>query len=68
MRTWCHVPVPSFYIYLCSELTLPTEVPHLTSNVVVDVPVNILRGAWSGYDYGYSNYKFNVGLVVLLDI
>ena len=32
-------PVPSFYIYLRSELTLLTEVPYLKSKVVVNVPV-----------------------------
>jgi len=35
------VLVPSFYIYLHSELTLLTEVPHLTSNLGLGLVMTI---------------------------
>ena len=62
-----YVPVPSFYIYLCSEFTLPIEVPYLKSSMVANMPINIQRGAWSRVDHGYSNLRSNVGPSISLN-
>jgi len=35
--------------------------------MVVDEPLDIHRGAWSGHDHGYSSYKSNVGPSISLN-